>query len=48
MQLNRKDLLEASRSEANKWLNYGLEKDEEKEINNLLKEGNEDDLLDSF
>ena len=48
MQLNRTDLLETSRSEANKWLNYGLEKDEEKKIKYLLKEGNENDLLESF
>ena len=48
MQLNRTDLLESSRSEANKWLNYGLEIDEEKEIKYLLKEGNENDLIESF
>ena len=48
MQSEKNDLLEISKAEANKWIRYGLKKHEEKEVNNLLLEGNEDNLIESF
>jgi len=48
MQSEKNDLLKISKFEANKWISYGLKKHEEKEINNLLLEENEDNLIESF
>jgi len=48
MQSEKNDLLKISKFEANKWLSNGLKKHEEKEINNLLLEENEDNLIESF
>ena len=47
-QSKKNELLELSVAEANKWLSYGLKKEEEKEVNNLLIGGNEDHLIESF
>ena len=48
MQSDKNNLLEISKAEANKWIRYGLKKNEEEEVNNLLLEGNEDILMESF
>ena len=48
MQSDKNNLLEISKAEANKWIHYGLKKNEEKQVNNLLLEGNEDNLIESF
>ena len=48
MQSEKNDLLEISKVEANKWIRYGLKKNEEEEVKNLLLEGNEDNLIESF
>ena len=48
MQSDKKNLLEISKAEANKWIRYGLKKNEEDEVNNLLLVGNEDILMESF
>ena len=48
MQSDKNNLLEISKAEANKWIRYGLKKNEEEEVNNLLLVGNEDILMESF
>ena len=48
MQSDKKNLLEISKAEANKWIRYGLKKNEEDEVNNLLLVGNEDILMETF
>ena len=48
MQSDKNNLLEISKAEANKWIRYGLKKNEEEEVNNLLLVGNEDNLIESF
>ncbi len=48
MQSEKNNLLKISKAEANKWINYGLKKNEEEEVNILLSEGNEDNLIESF
>ena len=48
MQFKRKDLVKESRREAKKWLDYNLEDKEKEEIYNLLKEENENNLIESF
>ncbi len=48
MQFKRKDLVKESRREAKKWLDYNLEDKEKEEIYNLLKQENENNLIESF
>ncbi len=48
MQFKRKDLVKKSRREAKKWLDYNLEDKEKEEIYNLLKQENENNLIESF
>ena len=48
MQFKRKDLVKESRREAKKWLDYNLEDKEKEEIYKLLKEENENNLIESF
>ena len=48
MQSEKNNLLKISRAEANKWIRYGLKKNEEEEVNILLAEENEDNLIESF
>ena len=48
MQFKRKDLVKESRKEAKKWLDYNLEDKEKEEIYNLLKQENENNLIESF
>ena len=48
MQSEKNNLLKISRAEANKWIRYGLKKNEEEEVNILLSEENEDNLIESF
>ncbi len=48
MQSRTSDLIKISRIEAEKWLNNRLEKKDAKEIKDLLLEGNEENLIESF
>ena len=48
MQFKRKDLVKESRREAKKWLDYNLEDKEKEEIYKLLKQENENNLIESF
>ena len=48
MQSRVNELIKISRIETKKWLSYGLKKNEEEEVNNLLLEGNENNLIESF
>ena len=48
MQFKRKDLVKESRREAKKWLDYNLDDKDKEKIYNLLKEENENNLIESF
>ena len=48
MQFQRKDLVKESRREAKKWLDYNLDDKDKEKIYNLLKEENENNLIESF
>ena len=48
MQFKRKDLVKESRREAKKWLDYNLDDKEKEEIYKLLKQENENNLIESF
>ena len=45
---DKPNLLELSKKEANKWLNFNLSNSEIQQIKFLLKEENKDILIDSF